>query len=451
MSLNEAYHKNLERKYIYEGEIHKCPNCGEILESFSGRCPACGIELRGVKSSDSVQEFVLKLEAIEASREEESPRGILGGLLQKYRISKTDEQKISLIKNFSVPNTKEDILEFMILATSNIDMSIYSSLKMSDASEKAMTEAWNAKIKQVYAKAKNTCRLDSDFFQIQELYDSCYADIDKHKRKKTLKRVLLAVSIPLLCAIIVIPMKIFSSKDEEREIKRLEAIVDEVQDALEQKEYKLALNNAVSIDYQGKDTELDRQWDIKREYWADKVVEKAAKDGVVLEYESDSNSTKSKQNDSGNSTDLKAKIDNIMNGESSIVSKETLKQFIGDYEKADFDKFNSPADENGLGDSRIAIYCTLNKTEMSIANGTMSILGYASDDADNKWLVLLHTMPLVSESFFDSYIGEEVVLRGVYIGYSEVKRMPAVVLEEMMILDTGEIVEGMQKVLDSKE
>lgn len=273
-----------EREQEFAGKIIKCPNCGEVLESFSARCPACGMELRGTKVTNSVREFALKLEAIEAQRECEKPAGIFGRVSQMQQISKTDEQKISLIKNFSVPNTKEDILEFMILATSNIDMSMYSSLDTPTAGAKAMTEAWNAKIKQVYAKAKNTYKSDPDFSKIQELYDSCYADITKQKKKKILKWVLLVCWIPLLWAVILISLTISSPKDEAKENERLEAIVVEVQVALEKKEYKLALNNADSIDYQRYDVEMERKWDIQREYWVDKVLEEAAKNGIDLEY-----------------------------------------------------------------------------------------------------------------------------------------------------------------------
>ena len=46
-------------------------------------------------------------------------------------VSKTDEQKISLIKSFAVPNSKEDLLEFMILATSSMNMSVYDSANTS--------------------------------------------------------------------------------------------------------------------------------------------------------------------------------------------------------------------------------------------------------------------------------------------------------------------------------
>lgn len=60
---------NSSRKVTYEGEIHKCPNCGEILNSFVSNCPTCGYELRSVNTSNTVKQFVLKLEQIEANRD----------------------------------------------------------------------------------------------------------------------------------------------------------------------------------------------------------------------------------------------------------------------------------------------------------------------------------------------------------------------------------------------
>lgn len=79
------------------GKLYKCPGCGEVLNSFETACPACGLELRGVKAAGAVREFALKLEVIEANREYEKPT-----ILKRERllneISKTDAQKISLIK-----------------------------------------------------------------------------------------------------------------------------------------------------------------------------------------------------------------------------------------------------------------------------------------------------------------------------------------------------------------
>ena len=62
---------------------------------------------------------------------------------------------------------------------------------------------------------------------------------------------------------------------EEKEIERLENIVIDVQVAIDSKEWEHALRIADSIDYQRYDTEMERKWDIEREYWTDEVIEKA--------------------------------------------------------------------------------------------------------------------------------------------------------------------------------
>ena len=98
--------KQTERKSVYDGEIHKCPNCGEILNAFELKCSLCGYELRGTKSTSAVKEFALKLEVIESKREYEKPKGLFGSAIAQQNISKTDEQKINLIKSFSVPKTR---------------------------------------------------------------------------------------------------------------------------------------------------------------------------------------------------------------------------------------------------------------------------------------------------------------------------------------------------------
>lgn len=132
----------------------------------------------------------------------------------------------------------------------------------------------------------------------------------------------------------------------------------------------------------------------------------------------------------------------------STVSEEMFEQFISGYEKAEFDKYNSLASGNNMADSRIYFYCTLDKTEILKTDGTISILGYVTDESTHKWLIQLHFVPAVSETAFDSYIGKNIVLRGVYSGFSGTMEMPVVVLDEMIVLDTGETVIGMQKLLD---
>lgn len=57
-----------ERKTVYEGYLHKCPTCGEVLEAFTTICPSCGHEIRDAKTSTSVRELALKLESIAAQK-----------------------------------------------------------------------------------------------------------------------------------------------------------------------------------------------------------------------------------------------------------------------------------------------------------------------------------------------------------------------------------------------
>ncbi len=166
-----------ERKTVYEGNLHKCPNCGEILPSFITNCTSCGCELRGTAAVNSVRELYLELH-------------------ETNGISKRD----ILIRNFPIPNSKEDILEFMILASSNIlgedDRKIY--------------EAWIAKFEQVYQKATLLFNTDDDFTKIQQIYNNCQVNIIAERQRRRNKIAIdtavrnIAVCVGILLTIIAI-------------------------------------------------------------------------------------------------------------------------------------------------------------------------------------------------------------------------------------------------------
>ena len=104
------------RKTVYDGNVHKCPNCGEALTAFASVCPTCGYEIRGKSAVASVQTFYSDLSK-----------------------AQTTEQMDRMIRNFPIPNTKEDIIEFMILASSNI----------LGEDERDIYEAWLAKWRKI--------------------------------------------------------------------------------------------------------------------------------------------------------------------------------------------------------------------------------------------------------------------------------------------------------------
>ena len=107
----------------------------------------------------------------------------------------TEEQILNLIRNFSVPNTKEDVFEFMILASSNINLSAISGEAGTNSiidlnTIKARNDAWQAKMEQVYQKARIAFGSDADFYIIHDLYTKTIENITKAKNRKA-KRILI--------------------------------------------------------------------------------------------------------------------------------------------------------------------------------------------------------------------------------------------------------------------
>lgn len=137
-----------QRKTVYEGQIHKCPNCGEVLGAFVSTCPSCGYELRGTQSANLLKDFSMKIQQ-----------------------ASSDEQRVTLIRNFPIANTKEDIFEFMILASSNLTGEF----------NELVFNAWLAKFEQCYQKAKLAFGGDTDFAKIQNLYDQTSKQVSKER------------------------------------------------------------------------------------------------------------------------------------------------------------------------------------------------------------------------------------------------------------------------------
>lgn len=91
--------------------------------------------------------------------------------------------------------------------------------------------------------------------------------------------------MPILFAVIFIWIGIYAPIDEKKEIARLNAIVEEIEIQLDNSQYKYALMNADGLIYSGsiRNDEQSRQWEIKREYWIDQIIDEAAENGIILE------------------------------------------------------------------------------------------------------------------------------------------------------------------------
>ena len=223
------------RQQAYVGEIRRCHNCGEVLRAIEAVCNSCGYELRGNNVSSTVKEFERRLEEIGASNQKES--------------KKIDLQK-AFIRNFPIPNTKEDLFEFIVLASSNLD------------SNDDFTGAWRAKFEQAYQKAKLTFGNEPNFGMIEDIY---------FKRKSHEKHNIIWGVICALGVVVLIGMMFglayaedYADSKAERDLNK---IVEQIQEDIKNEDYNSALIKANKLRYVVSDSkEKAEKWDEQREY-----------------------------------------------------------------------------------------------------------------------------------------------------------------------------------------
>ncbi len=165
-----------KRHQEYAGVILKCPNCGGTITQTAAICPECGFRITGQTTVGSVQAFKDQFMAIENSR-----KGGLNAALGMYFVDKTDTQKLSLIRSFPIPNSIDDILEFLMLAITSIDVGLSKNTVMNRWNNSApmdtgytigrkISNAWVAKMEQMYRKAEIAFPNDPAFAVIQRMY-----------------------------------------------------------------------------------------------------------------------------------------------------------------------------------------------------------------------------------------------------------------------------------------
>ena len=240
-----------QRKQEYVGTIIKCANCGETMNSFAANCPSCGYELREARVSGAVSELARKLEALEATRKQGS------GIGKFFGVSKVDEQKINLIQSFPIPNTKEDIIEFIILAGANIDSDALAG-QADDPFAERKSKAWQSKCEQAYQKARLILSGSADFSEVKAIYDEIMNKNKKGKRKRARILVFGFGGLLVFCLLCSLPFML-GGKGTER---KLEQLVEQVQVCIANEDYVTARIKASQIvDDSNWSSASEKKWD----------------------------------------------------------------------------------------------------------------------------------------------------------------------------------------------
>ena len=172
-----------KRKTVYEGEIRKCPNCGEVIDAFTAKCPACGFELNSKKVSSALQDFIREINECEKIIANSPTSGksvwsswskgkrfgwvvlnifFLGIPLVFYlalplvtmkstpKLTTEEKRMASLIENFSFPNDRESILSALVFTKEKIDFISKETINRKTA---YWMRLWCAKAEQLKQKA----------------------------------------------------------------------------------------------------------------------------------------------------------------------------------------------------------------------------------------------------------------------------------------------------------
>lgn len=215
-----------QRKTVYEGEIHKCPNCGEVINSFVSICPACGFELNNKRVNSVLQDFIREINECEQMIASSPHAGKTGWaswskskriwwvilnifflciplaiyvalplLMVKATPKLTQEEKrmVSLVENFPFPNDRESILNALIFAKEKIDFVSKETVNRKNA---YWMRLWCAKAEQLKQKADL-------LFPNDPIVKESYAEIssDEVRVNKMLKFKAIAGLVILITAI----------------------------------------------------------------------------------------------------------------------------------------------------------------------------------------------------------------------------------------------------------
>ena len=243
----------------------KCISCGANLKSFELYCPFCGNEIRNAKPLNSVNDLSKQLQAIHQSHNNFS-NNLSSFFKSRLSLDSVDKQQSALISSYAIPNSKEDLIEFIILASSNINSK--SGTGELSTSEQALSDAWESKLNQAYEKAKISFNNDSDFIKIKRIYEKSIQN-KKHNLKRNKFTIVGIIAIPLIILLCLAIYLNFDNQKIEAENQRLEIIVEEVYQCIDNNDYTLARAKATSLIFSGSTTEHGRQetekWDKTRQ------------------------------------------------------------------------------------------------------------------------------------------------------------------------------------------
>jgi hypothetical protein len=145
------------------GNIKTCPACGEMVKSMEINCSSCGHEFSNVQANKTISKLLEEIKALKKGDDLDAD--------ENY-----EEQKANLINSIPIPTSKEDLLEFLTVCTTQANVGF-----MQVGNGKVHT-AWTSRGEEALLKARITMKDDKTALAMLD-------DFEKklNKTKKELK------------------------------------------------------------------------------------------------------------------------------------------------------------------------------------------------------------------------------------------------------------------------
>ena len=131
-------------------KLKKCPNCGAVITDVVMKCPECGYVFSSLDANGSSQK-----------------------LFEKLNEARSLKTKLQIIESFPIPNSKEDLLEFLLLSRPYVK----------DVKGRFAT-AYLKKYSECVGRCQTFFPDDPDFKRFIEQYNEADIIRRKHKRNK---------------------------------------------------------------------------------------------------------------------------------------------------------------------------------------------------------------------------------------------------------------------------
>ena len=198
---------------IVSEKIMKCPNCGSFILDTAFYCPECGYALdKENLSSSSARNQISKLQNI--LNETSNP-----------------EKQALLINTFTMPSTKEGLLQLLELSYSN-----YSAIgtDAEDAKREPIRNAWRGKCLHACSALERIGKEDPAIQNIVDRYRSLLVKESKKRTAYSKKRRQGfwafnggAIVVGVICLLVLIPSFYFGIKSDNAAEEKVEQLLKE--------------------------------------------------------------------------------------------------------------------------------------------------------------------------------------------------------------------------------